>query len=488
MFAVTAAVSSFGEVAISNVKIKQLWPWSTDIKITYDISGVSSAVDVRLKCYDGENLLLSPNLHNAVKGELYGITADGTKTVMLDPKKAFGVSAGSFADFKVELTAVTGAENGDEVIYKIFDLNAKKVDPVTRNELKNGKYGDYETDFARIGNGFNTTLSDVLIWTAVTNGTEYKTDKLVMRKIPAADVEWTIGSPVGEPGRDYVYEGGRETQHRVKLTEDYFIGVFEMTQSQALKVMSPIAGVQDSEHHFANLPDSDLRPYTGMTINAFRGMTSWGAGDANGYPKINWPTNSPMHTVFYNRFAGKIRSMFKNYAGTDFDLPTSAQWEFACRAGTSTGLNSGNNITVADARCPNVDEIAWNKYSDYSDVDGGTNQTRAVGLKKPNAFGLYDMHGNAEEQCLDVHSADISVFYDGGADSSHTSPLIDPVGPTWTTDGQPQRTLRGGSYTRSNRYVRSAYRDGGSVSKQSQHLAYVGFRMVMPAADTGWAK
>lgn len=484
-----AAACAMDAATISDVRIMQLWPWSTDIKITYRISDVAASTDVHLKCYDGNTELESDNLHNALKGELYGIDSDGMKTVMLDPVKAFG-SSGSFANFNVELTPVATPANGSEVIYKIFDLNAKTVESVTRNDLMNGKYGDYETDFAHIGNGFNTTLSDVLIWTAVTNGTEYKTDKLVMRKIPAADVEWTIGSPVGETGRNYNDEKGRETQHRVKLTEDYFIGVFEMTQSQALKIWATIKGSDTSEHHFADLPDSDLRPYTGMTFNSIRGMTSWGAGDANGYPKINWPTNSPMHSVFHNRFAGKLRSVFRNYAGTDFDLPTSAQWEFACRAGTSTGLNSGKEVTTVatDARCPNVDEIAWNAYSDYSDVDGGTNQTRAVGLKKPNAFGLYDMHGNAEEQCLDVHSADISVFYDGEADSGHTSLLVDPVGPTWTTDGNPQRTLRGGSYTRSNRYIRSGYRDGGGHTTQSQHKANVGFRMVMPAADTGWAK
>ena len=346
-----AAACAMDAATISDVRIMQLWPWSTDIKITYRISDVAASTDVHLKCYDGDTELESDNLHNALKGELYGIDSDGMKTVMLDPVKAFG-SSGSFANFNVELTPVATPANGSEVIYKIFDLNAKTVESVTRNDLMNGKYGDYETDFARIGNGFNTTLSDVLIWTAVTNGTEYKTDKLVMRKIPATDVEWTIGSPVGEPGRNYNDEKGRETQHRVKLTEDYFIGVFEMTQSQALKVWATIKGSDTSEHHFADLPDSDLRPYTGMTFNSIRGMTSWGAGDANGYPKINWPTNFPMHTVFYNRFAGKIRSMFRNYAGTDFDLPTSAQWEFACRAGTSTGLNSGKEVTTVatDAR------------------------------------------------------------------------------------------------------------------------------------------
>jgi formylglycine-generating enzyme required for sulfatase activity len=111
-----------------------------------------------------------------------------------------------------------------------------------------------------------------------------------------------------------------------------------------------------------------------------------------------------------------------------------------------------------------------------------------VGLKKPNAFGLYDMHGNAEELCLDVHTSNIAKYYDGSENREHQDPLVDPVGPVYSEGNNPQRTYRGGSYARSNRYIRSAFRDGGGHSTQSQHRPDIGFRLVMPAADSGWAK
>jgi formylglycine-generating enzyme required for sulfatase activity len=476
--------ATVGAATVSDVKIKQLWPWSTDVKLTFTLSDVTGPTDITIRCFDGDTEITAPNLHNSVKGDdLYGITADGVRTVTIDPVKAFGSSAGSFADFNVELTAAASSGNPSEVIYKIFDLNEKTCTDVTRADILNRKYGDYETDFARIGEGFNTTLSNVLIWTAVTNGTEYKTDKLVMRKIPAKDVLWTIGSPEGETGRDYDAEDGRETQHTVKLTEDYFIAVFEMTQYQAEKVFPAINTLKDSRCYFDGLPDSDVRPYTGLSFNNIRGQTGWGISKADSYPKVNWPTNSPMHAVFSGRLAGSMRSMLS----VDFDLPTEAQWEFACRAGTTTALNSGKNVsTVANGgRCANVDELGWTLHSDYSDADGGTNQTREVGLKKPNAFGLYDMHGNAEEFCLDRFGYDISVFYDGTADAEHSDPLVDPVGRA-PVDGNPARTTRGGSWRENNRYIRSGYRCG--YWQQTHSWSYLGFRMVCPASADGWAK
>ena len=80
-------------------------------------------------------------------------------------------------------------------------------------------------------------------------------------------------------------------------------------------------------------------------------------------------------------------------AGMVFDLPTEAQWEYACRAGTTTAVNTGKNLTNGSSD-PAMDEVAT-----YSHNMGGNYST--VGSYLPNAWGLYDMHGNVAEWCLD---------------------------------------------------------------------------------------
>ena len=477
-FAVVMSAACADAATISNVKIKQLWPWSTDIRITYCISDVGGPTDVRLECYDGGVPINCANLHNAVIGDICGIDSDGEKTITLDPVKAFGTAAGSYADFNVELTPTDSPANGDEVIYKIFDLDANTCENVTRNDLKNGRYGDYEKDYSRIGNGFNTTLSDVLIWTAVTNGTEYKTDKLVMRKIPAAGTVWNMGSGENELGSNYMDSPDRENRHAVRLTEDYFMSVFEVTQAQFAKFYGIKGG-------FTNESDSAIRPVESCDYaQTLRGMNNWLADDGSASAKewVYWPTNAYRHCVRYNRVLGIMRKRM----GVKFDLPTEAQWEFACRAGSTNALYSGKEmITVDNALCDrNVDEIAWTVRSDYSDAPGGTNQTRAVGLKKPNAFGLYDMAGNVSEWCLDWYYADVGTFYDksgdGMADIEHADPLVDPVGRSAPSGTDNLRSARGGNWTLPQRYTRSAYRMGIGYTQIKSHI---GFRIVCPAAD-----
>lgn len=93
-------------------------------------------------------------------------------------------------------------------------------------------------------------------------------------------------------------------------------------------------------------------------------------------------------------------------------MPTEAQWEYACRAGTKTSLNNGKDLTVEDGRCPHLDEVAW--YSANS--SGG--KVHPVRLKEPNSWGLFDMHGNVSEWCLDWYGSSLW----GG---------IDPSGPRY---------------------------------------------------------
>jgi formylglycine-generating enzyme required for sulfatase activity len=153
-----------------------------------------------------------------------------------------------------------------------------------------------------------------------------------------------------------------------------------------------------------------------------------------------------------------------------FDLPTEAQWEYACRAGTGTALNNGKNITVTGSNlCPNLDEVAW-----YYPRSGSSMTT--VGRFLPNAFGVYDMHGNVTEWCLD-----------GYKDNLGTANVVDPCGIASGT-----RVTRGGSFLRywstsksgTPEYNRSASRFScGQTSDHSEAYNWVGFRVVCLPAE-----
>jgi acetoin utilization deacetylase AcuC-like enzyme/formylglycine-generating enzyme required for sulfatase activity len=147
-----------------------------------------------------------------------------------------------------------------------------------------------------------------------------------------------------------------------------------------------------------------------------------------------------------------------NFGANGYRLPTEAEWEYACRAGTNTAYDFGNNPGQ-------LKEHAW-----YADNSGGT--THPVGQKKPNAWGLYDMHGNVAEWCNDRYAED---YY-------QQSPVEAPTGPA---EGK-ERALRGGAWNSSAGSCRSAYR-ASSPSIDDTCLAddAIGFRCVRNAsADT----
>jgi formylglycine-generating enzyme required for sulfatase activity len=212
--------------------------------------------------------------------------------------------------------------------------------------------------------------------------------------IPAGT--FMMGSPEDDPDR----EDG-ETLHQVTISKPFYIQTTLVTQGQWKTVSAhPNPPNPNIYYHF------EVR---GNNPSYFRG-----------------DDNLPVESVSWNdiqEFIGKINKM----EGTDkYRLPTEAQWEYACRAGSTT------EYCFADD--DDLGEYAWNWYN-------SGDKTHPVGQKKPNAWGLYDMHGNVAEWCQD--------WYDDYPSDSVT----DPVGPSTGTD----RVCRGGGWHDFARYGRAAY-------------------------------
>ena len=154
-----------------------------------------------------------------------------------------------------------------------------------------------------------------------------------------------------------------------------------------------------------------------------------------------------------------------------FDLPTEAEWEYACRAGTTSALNSGNNLLGSGSsfKDANMDEVGRYEQN-RSDGKGGYTEHTVVGKYLPNAWGLYDMHGNASERCLDIH-------HYGNAFTA-----VDPIGPQATLGSTDNLASveRGGAFNSSSTVCRSAYR---AQVKMKESDWRVGFRVSCCISD-----
>ena len=219
--------------------------------------------------------------------------------------------------------------------------------------------------------------------------------KLEMILIPAG--KFKMGSPLSEDGRNNVFE----RQHEVTLTKSFYIGKYEVTQEQGVAVMG---GNPSLKTKGAKLPVTDV---------------SWNACQ-DFIKKLNPKTNG------------------------GFRLPTEAEWEYACRAGTTTAYSFGDRITPKDANY---------KLSPIV----------PVGSYKPNEFGLYDMHGNVSEWCQDL------------IEDYPVRPVTDPKGPARREGGLGgYRIFRGGHFQSSPDSVRSSERRDWVPNDR---LNYIGFRL-----------
>ena len=253
----------------------------------------------------------------------------------------------------------------------------------------------------------------------------YKRGIMVLRLIKPG--KFLMGSPENELGR-----WGNEDQHEVTLTKPYYIGVFEVTQEQY--------GSSSSVYK------RYLHPVESVNYYLLRGFES----------------QNPQRDPSGNSFLARLREKTK----LNFDLPTEAQWEYACRAGTTTALNNGTNLQDPD-KDSNLDKLGCYYYNNH-----GTHNK--VGSYLPNAWGLYDMHGNVYELCKDRYTTHLGndpvtdpLFYKQGDKASGCYVMR---GGCWDRDG--------GDFNFASR-CRSARRMYFDTDHNYPYASTVGCRLVL---------
>lgn len=354
MMAVVANVAMTASVAINKVETAN--PWESERgKITVDYSLVG--LDPRY--------MYKVAFDVTADGKTAGVTNDATKlTEGVQPQKTIETAAifgkeiiDKDAKVKISLVAV----KPPMFEYMVIDLMSSPNYLVSYEEL---------------------TTEDA---NAKFNADEYKTGKLVMRKVAA--------------GLSYYYKPERDSydpsalladDDKIPVTRDYWIGLFQVTAAQYDKVMSGASAA--------------MTPKNWISYETIRGTST----------ETSEPTTES--------FLGKLTARCKDAAGnavTGFDLPTDAQWEIACRAGTATKFSCGNSLSA--------DYAVYETYSKPEDV----------GTKKPNPWGLYDMHGNVNEWCRDVFCSSAYMATTAEEFCSVTEPGSSAIG----------RVMRGGGYS-----------------------------------------
>ena len=310
---------------------------------------------------------------------------------------------------------------------------------------------------------------DLLPHGGVLSNMMYRTTHLPMRKIIAKDVTWTMGSTnetisfISGSNESIQYApDGSQDPHSVTLDANYYIAVFETTQAQSELAYGT------TTHKWT--VEGVMRPSDGeISYNKLRGTT-----DAT----LDTPEPTEGSTI------GKFRAR----TGVDFDLPTEAQWEFACRAGHGHGYwPDGTPMVLADYsaatafKAPQFD--AFGRYvhnggatpsgdsaTEYGGSVGPTNATAIAGSFIPNDWGLYDMCGNMTEWCRDWYKADITGL--NGA-------LV----ATREQGGSNSRVIRGGSFRGNGRICRPGARSSTDATHGSTYdwvWGRAGFRLMAP--------
>ena len=282
---------------------------------------------------------------------------------------------------------------------------------------------------------------------------EFITNSIGMKLVHIPAGEFLMGSPESEKARNA--NGEHEKQHRVKITKPFFLGVYDVTRGQFAQFVA------------------DTNYKTEAELDG-KGAGGWDAkGDFNFAPKFVWKPeytwrnpgmfgkqqtdDHPVVAISWNDAQAYCDWLSKT-EGKTYRLPTEAEWEYACRAGTTSAFHFGDKLDGENANFNGN----YPYPSDSAAKGAFLKCTTPVGTYKPNAFGLYDMHGNVMQWCADWL----------GSDYFENSPTDDPQGP----NAGPLRVVRGSRWTDYADSCRSAFRYG---AVPTYGISDIGFRIVL---------
>ena len=426
-------------VAVSVCRGAVVVPTVSNVMVS---SGNSGKVTVTYDLLDANGIVtcdfltngVSVGLQNATNlvGDVNKVVAVGnSKNIVWRPYEFWpdGVKIGVVSNVSVKVTAWPEKSPPD---YMVVDLA----------EQSNSRIEYYQCAAAVPG--------------GVTNNI-YKTTKMVFRKIPAANATFRMGSPTIEIGRgkgasDAKWMIGGESPHLVSFTNDFYIGIYEVTHEQWKTVTGSYTPAS-----FVATDGSILSPVVNVGRHHITGVYTSDVSAGNRFT-YDW------HSSFVGYF---IRRTGLAYV----TLPTDAEWEFACRAGEDAAFYwGGEAVTNESGVCEGLGDYAW--YDANSD-----GMAHPVGLKRPNAWGLYDMSGNVSETTLDLVKETWLVNASGKLD-----PFMDYAEAGYQTFNGANLT-RGGSWWGPAAECRSASRTAPNATwgfvGAPNGGAHIGFRLAM---------
>ena len=272
---------------------------------------------------------------------------------------------------------------------------------------------------------------------------------LKMVKLPAG--EFTMGSPQNENSRK-----ADETQHQVKISKPFYVGIYEVRQEEYYRLLKADFDFERWRHWRGSLAD-------GMALN-FRNAVI--RGSATGYELL---LDNPMECISFVDAIAFCKAINERESkagrlpdGYEYRLPTEAEWEYACRAGSKGMFALGDDKKIIEEGT-----LLRKRQSANRDLRSfaGCDEVSAVGQDRtPNAWGLYDMHGNVAEWCLDS--------YTPYQRNKTTDPLV--------SNDTTEKIIRGGSAYAGYEFMRSAARY--YIPFDIDYYPFVGMRLVLAPA------